>query len=275
MGIYYAYERVKKELSLKLSVPKMNIISIDNSSIDKEHICCAIGNDKINRARAETKKEWMKERLKEGLVFKRLDDRGKMFIEYLPIEKVWKPIIGENFMTINCLWVAGKFKGKGVAKELLNECIKDTKRLKKDGIAVVSSNIVKPFLTDKKFYEHNGFEVVDSAPPYFELLALKFNKNAKDPKFARNAKTGYCSNKKGFTFIFSNQCPFMEEYVNLLANICKKNKVQSKIIHLNRCEDAQQQGSPFGTLGIYYNGEFKAHELMPEKKFEKFLKEII
>jgi hypothetical protein len=67
----------------------------------------------------------------------------------------------------------------------------------------------------------------------------------------------------------------MEEYVNLLANICKKNKIQSKIIHLKNFKDTQQQGSPFGTLGIYYNGEFKAHELMPEKKFEKFLKGIL
>jgi hypothetical protein len=45
-----------------------------------------------------------------------------------------------------------------------------------DGIAVVSSTKIKPFLTDKKFYLKQGFEVVDSAPPYFELLVLKFNK---------------------------------------------------------------------------------------------------
>ncbi len=159
----------------------MKIISIDNSNIDQEHICCAIGNDKVNQERALTKKEWMKERFKDGLVFKRLDNRGKIFIEYMPIEKVWKPIVGKNFMAINCLWVSGKFKGKGISTQLLNECIKDAKKQKMDGIAVVSSNKVKPFLTDKKFYEHNGFKVVDSAPPYFELLVLKFNKNAKDP----------------------------------------------------------------------------------------------
>jgi GNAT superfamily N-acetyltransferase len=254
---------------------KINIISIDKSNIDKEHICCAIGNDKANQERAETKKKWLKERFEDGLVFKRLDDRGKIFIEYMPIEKVWKPIVGQNYMIINCLWVSGKFKGKGISTQLLNECIKDAREQNMDGIAVVSSNKVKPFLTDKKFYEHHGFEVIDSAQPYFELLVLKLNKNAKNPQFTKSAKTATCNNKKGFTFIYSNQCPFMEEYVELLSNICKKNKIQSKIIHLKNFKDAQKEGSPFGTLGMYYNGKFKTHELMPEKKFEKFLKELI
>lgn len=252
----------------------MKIISIDKNNIDKEHICCAIGNDKVNQSRALTKKDWMKKRFNDSLVFKRLDDRGKIFIEYMPIEKVWKPVIGKNLMIINCLWVSGKFKGKGISTKLLNECITDAKKQKMDGVAVVSSTKVKPFLTDKKFYEHNGFEVVDSATPYFELLVLKFNKNAKNPSFTKNVKKGMCSNKKGFTFIYSNQCPFMEEYVSLLSNICKNKKIPCQVIHLKNYKEAQAKGSPFGTLGIYYNGEFKIHELMPEKKFEKFIEEV-
>ncbi|MCD4670335.1 MAG: GNAT family N-acetyltransferase, partial [Actinomycetia bacterium] len=63
----------------------MKIINIDKNNIDQEHICCAIGNDKTNQSRAESKKDWMKERFNDGLVFKRLDDRGKIFIEYMPI----------------------------------------------------------------------------------------------------------------------------------------------------------------------------------------------
>ncbi len=253
----------------------MKIITIDKSNIDQEHICCAIGNDKDNQKRALTKKDWLKERFKEGLVFKRLDDRGKIFIEYMPIEKVWKPVVGKNYMFINCLWVAGKFKGKGISEKLLNECIQDAKNEKMDGIAVVSSVKKKPFLTDKKFYLHYGFEVVDSASPYFELLALKFNKNAKNPTFTENAKKGICKNKKGFTLIYSNQCPFIEEYVALLDNTFKSKKMPSQVIKIKSSKEAKEIGSPFGTLGIYYNGEFKTHELIPETKIEKFIKEVI
>ncbi len=150
----------------------------------------------------------------------------------------------------------------------------DAKSKKMDGIVVVSSTKVKPYLTDKKFYIKHNFEVVDSAPPYFELLALKFNRNANNPTFSDNAKKGMCSNKKGFTIIYSNQCPFMEEYVGLLSEILKNKKIPFEIKKLQNYKEAQQIGSPFGTLGIYYNGEFKTHELMPEKKFEKFIEEI-
>jgi len=253
----------------------MKIITIDKTNIEKEHICCAIGNDKVNQSRAETKKEWLKGRFDEGLVFKRLDQRGKVFIEYMPIENVWKPVVGKNYMFINCLWVSGQFKGQGWSKQLLDECINDAKSKKMDGIAVVSSNKVKPFLTDKKFYTKHGFELIDTAAPYFELLELKFNKNAESPKFTDLAKKGECDNKIGFTFYFSNQCPFMEEYVYLLSEVLKSRNIEYQIHKLEDSKNAQQQGSPFGTLGIYYNGKFLTHELMAEKKFNTFVDDLL
>lgn len=252
----------------------MKIISIDETNIEQEHICCAIGNDRQNQNRAQLKKEWMKQRFNDGLVFKRFDQRGKIFIEYMPIEKVWKPIHGKNYMVINCLWVSGRFKGKGLSTQLINECILDAKSVKMDGIAVVSSTKVKPFLTDKKFYLKHNFEIVDSAPPYFELLVYKLNKNAMNPTFSDNAKKGTCSNKTGLTFIYSNQCPFMEEWVAILSGISKNKKIPFEIKKLKNYKEAQQTGSPFGTLGIYYDGEFKTHALMPEKKFEEFIEEL-
>ncbi len=249
----------------------MKIITIDRNNIDQEHICCAIGNDKPNQNRAQTKKDWMKNEFDNGLVFKRFDQRGKLFIEYTPIENIWKPIKGKNYMAINCLWVSGQFKGKGLSTQLLDRCIEDAKLKEKDGIVVVSSDKVKPFLTDKKFYLKHGFEIADTAPPYFELLVLKFNEKAENPTFSDNAKSGTCINKNGFTFIYSNQCPFMEEYVAILSEVTKRNEIAFETIKLQNFKEAQEMGSPFGTLGIYFNGEFQTHELMSEKKFEKYI----
>ncbi len=208
----------------------MKIITIDKNNIETEHICCAIGNDKKNAERSKSKKLWMRNAFDDGLVFKRLDARGKVFIEYMPVEKVWKPITGHNFMTINCLWVSGQYKGKGLSTMLVDDCIRDAKSQKMDGVVVVSSSKVMPFLTDKKFFIKNGFSVSDTADPYFELLSLKFNNKAVIP---------------------------------------------SKIIKISNYQDAQKFGSPFGTLGIYYNGKFKTHELMPEKKFVKFIENLL
>ena len=39
-------------------------------------------------------------------------------------------------------------------------------------------------------------------------------------------------------------------------------------------KEAQQISSPFGTMGIYYNGKLITHELMPEKKFDSFVDAI-
>lgn len=253
----------------------MELLSINENNLQEEHICCAIGADKANQSRAQSKKDWMKARFKDGLVFKRFDERGKMFVEYMPIEKVWKPIIGKNYIAINCLWVSGKFQGQGLAKQLLDECINDTKKQNKDGIVIVTSTKKKGFLTDKKFFTKFGFQTIDTAPPYFELLLYKLNDSAKEPYFSNNAKKGICPNQNGFTFIYSNQCPFMDEYVNFMGNIVEKRNIPREIIKLKNYKEAQKIGSPFGTLGIYYNGEFKNHELMAEKKFEKFLDSLV
>lgn len=96
----------------------MNYIRITKENIDKEHICCAMsGKQSI------TKKEWLKQRFDEGLVFYRSEERGKCFIEYIPAENAWVPIIAEGYLYINCLWIAGSMKGHGYSNDLLNECI--------------------------------------------------------------------------------------------------------------------------------------------------------
>lgn len=103
-------------------VPKMNYIHITEENIDKEHICCAMSG-KQNLA----KKEWLKQRFSEGLVFYRSEERGKCFIEYIPAENAWVPIDADGWIHINCLWVAGSLKGHGHSSNLLNECIRDAK----------------------------------------------------------------------------------------------------------------------------------------------------
>lgn len=65
----------------------------------------------------------MKSNFDKGLVFKRLDERGKVFIEYIPAENAWCPITADNYMYINCFWVSGKFKGQGYSNLLLQNAL--------------------------------------------------------------------------------------------------------------------------------------------------------
>lgn len=63
-------------------------INLTLENIDNEHICCAIG-DKKHQVGVDMKKAWIKNKLKDGHVFRKLNDRGKIFIEYEPIETAW------------------------------------------------------------------------------------------------------------------------------------------------------------------------------------------
>ncbi|MFA5659105.1 MAG: GNAT family N-acetyltransferase, partial [Oscillospiraceae bacterium] len=61
----------------------MAFITLNKDNIDSEHICCAI-SDKKGESCVSSKKAWLKKRLDDGLVFTKLDERGKVFIEYIP-----------------------------------------------------------------------------------------------------------------------------------------------------------------------------------------------
>ncbi len=100
----------------------MCYIEITKDNIDDNHICCALGAKQYNSAVNE-KKRWLKARMDEGLVFYRLNERAKVFIEYIPADHAWVPIKAPNFMYINCLWVSGRYKNNGHAKRLLDKCI--------------------------------------------------------------------------------------------------------------------------------------------------------
>ena len=74
-------------------------ITLDN--IDQEHICCAI-SDKKHFEGVFNKKEWLKKRITEGHVFRKLNVQRKVFVEYAPLEKAWVPIEGNGFLYIYC-----------------------------------------------------------------------------------------------------------------------------------------------------------------------------
>lgn len=40
----------------------------------------------------------------DGLVFLKTPNEGKCFIEYIPAENAWVPIIAENYMYIDCFF---------------------------------------------------------------------------------------------------------------------------------------------------------------------------
>ena len=127
----------------------MEYIKVTSDNIEKEHICCAISNN--NDIQVSSKKAWLSERVEDGLVFLKSTERGKCFIEYIPAENAWNPISADGYMYIDCLWVAGSFKGHGYSSDLLNACIEDSKNKGKMGLCILAAAKKQPFLADPKF----------------------------------------------------------------------------------------------------------------------------
>ena len=243
-------------------------INLDLNNIDEEHICCAIGDPK-HQDGVNKKKEWIKSKLKDGHVFRKLNARGKIFIEYEPVETSWVPIEGDNYEYIYCLWVAGSFKGKGIGKELLMYAIEDAKEKGKSGICTLVSKKKKPFIGDKGFFLHYGFKVVDTIDDY-ELLALSFDD--KDvPKFTDSARKMEIDNKD-FTIYYSNECPYVEYEVKELSDYAKNKGIKLNFIKIDSLDKAKNVPCVFNNWANFYNGKFISNTILNANALEKLIK---
>lgn len=257
----------------------MEFIKVIEENLEREHICCAISNNKDCQVMA--KKNWMKEQLKDGLVFLKGNVRGKCFIEYMPAENAWMPIEADGYMYINCFWIAGQFKGKGYANQLLEECIRDSREKGKKGLCIRASAKKKPFLSEGAYLKYKGFQVADTAEPFFELLYLPFeDENIQDdhtengqekgniPRFKDCVKNPQIE-ERGYVLYYTHQCPFTAKYVPLLEQAAKEHNIPFKSILINSKEAAQNMPVAATTYALFYDGEFMTNEILSEKKFLK------
>ena len=243
-------------------------INLTLENIDEEHICCAIGDPKHQNG-VDKKKEWIKSKLKDGHVFRKLNARGKIFIEYEPIETAWVPVNGKNYEYIYCLWVAGSFKGKGIGKELLEYCINDSKEKGMSGICTLVSKKKKPFIGEKKFFEHYGFKVVDTINDY-ELLALQFD-DYETPKFSDSARLNKID-EQDFTIYYSNECPYVEYEVEELTEHAKDIGMKINFVKIDSLEKAKNAPCIFNNWANFYKGEFISNTILNGNSFDKLVK---
>lgn len=248
----------------------MDIVTVTTENLEREHICCAISNNKD--CQVQSKKAWLAERFAEGLVFKKGDVRGKCFIEYIPAEHAWAPIDAPGFMYIDCLWVSGQYKGQGNSNLLLEECIRDSREKGKKGLVILSSRKKMPFLSDPKYLQYKGFLVADMAEPYYMLYYLPFADGVIMPKFKDQVKKPHIT-EQGFVLYYTHQCPFTAKYVPLIEEMARERNIPFRSVLIGSKEKAQNGPAPVTTYSLFYNGELLGHEILSDKKFLKILEE--
>jgi GNAT superfamily N-acetyltransferase len=254
-----------------------NFITLTKENIAKEHICCAFSDKKCAES-YELKKDWLKKEFDNGYVFRRLDERAKVFIEYGPAEKGWAPIEAPNHLLINCFWVSGQYKGKGYAKALLQSAIDDAKAQGKDGLVTIVGTTKFHFMSDTKWFLRQGFETCETLPYGFSLLVKKLNPQAENPKFRESVKSGECEYKEGIAVYYSNRCPFTEYHINNSLQETARNKnLPLHIVKLATMEQAQSSPTPATIFSLFYDGKFVTTDLSAcmDERFDKVVKKII
>ena len=159
-------------------------INLTTDNIENEVLCCIVRNPKKNDA-VELKRSWLKDRINEGYIYRKLNTKSTVFIEYAPLEIAWTPIEGKNYYYIHCMWVDSEHKGRGYGKKLMEYVINSAKENNKSGICMLGSIKQKNWLSNQEFAKKYGFKVVDETKTGYQLLALSFDNTF--PKFSEKS----------------------------------------------------------------------------------------
>lgn len=245
-----------------------DFVNLTAENIAKEHLSCIIRSKKPHPG-VEAKRKWLAERLSEGHVFRKLNVKDTVFIEYAPLETAWVPVIGDNYYYLYCLWVAGSHKGKGHGKTLMEYCLADAKEKGKAGICMLGAKKQKSWLSDQSFAKKFGFEVVDTTANGYELLA--YSLDGTTPKFAPNVK-----NKKIdstiLTIYYDMQCPYICKNLELVEKYCAINDVPVALIQIDTLKKAKELPFVFNNWAVVYKGDFETVNLLNIEYLKRILK---
>jgi hypothetical protein len=259
-------------LSTRSSLVDAKIIDLTPNNIADYGVCGY--KDVKKQVELRRKIDWFKTYYPKGLRIKVvLADKGgyQGMLEYIPGKYAHRPVEADGYMFIHCVFVGFKneFKHKGYATALIDECINETKDAGMKGVAVVTRK--GSFMAKKDIFLKKGFKQVDKAEPDFELLVLKFDEQADNPKFKNFDLTPY---KDGLTIIRSPQCPYSVKNVEAIMKTAEKLNLKPCLIDLTDAESAQQSPCAFGTFCIIYNGKILSHHPISNTRFENIMKTI-
>ena len=250
----------------------VEIIDTNLDNILEYGVC---GYKNIKHEGLRRKIEWLKARFSEGMKIKTLysdKDGTQGMIEYIPGEYCWRPVEASGYMFIHCIFVGFRraYKGRGYGSLLVDECSKDARKQNMLGVAVVTRK--GTWMAGKELFVRKGFEVVDTAPPDFELLLREFDEKAPTPKFKGDWEKRLSQYSQGLTIFQSDQCPPLAQWVKEISETADKvYGIKPRIIELKSCQDAQNSPCAFGSFCIVYNGKVVAEAPISSKRFTNIM----
>ena len=245
-----------------------DFVNLTIENLSDEHLCCIIRSKKPHPG-VDTKRQWLADRLNEGHVFRKLNAKATVFIEYAPLETAWVPITGDNYYYLYCLWVSGSPRGNGYGSSLMEYCITDAKEKGKSGICMLGAKKQKSWLSDQSFARKFGFEVVDTTGNGYELLALSFDGTT--PKFAPNAQKLKIENEE-LTIYYDMQCPYIYQYIEIIKQYCETNGIPVSFNQVDTLEKAKALPCVFNNWAVFYKGRLETINLLDLAYLKRILK---
>jgi GNAT superfamily N-acetyltransferase len=223
------------------------------------------------------KLEWLGQRFEEGLRIKvlRSEADGVVgWIEYLPGEFAWRGVRAPGYMVIHCLFIMKKaYKGKGYGRQLIEACEEDARAKKMHGVAVVASK--GTWMAKKAIFLRNGYELIEEAPPHFQLLAKRFTSDAPLPGFTGNRAEKLARHTRGLTIIYCHQCPYVSKALDEIPPVAREEfGVKPRVVALPDCRSAQDSPNPYGVFSIIWNGELVADHPISKTRFRNIMKRV-
>jgi ribosomal protein S18 acetylase RimI-like enzyme len=248
---------------------EVKIVTVDATNVEEEGFFCYKSKPKSEGYRR--KLDWLRARFAEGLRIRILYQgrRSVGFIETMPGEAAWRAVRAPGYTVIHCLWVVGQGKGRGYGTRLLNACVEEARAAGRHGIAVVTSSGV--WLAKSKLFLRNGFQVVDRAPPSFELLVSRFDETP-PPAFPTDWAERQRSYGPGLTVVYSDQCPYTPDAVRLALEAASRRSIPARALQLTSGREVQERSpSAYGVFGIVYEGRLLSYHYIGDKEFAKLL----
>lgn len=248
---------------------QVEIVSVDADNVGEQGFFCY--KSKSKSVGYGQKLGWLRRRFAEGIRIKILYEgkRSVGFIEYLPGEFAWRAVHARGYLLVHCIWVVGRAKNQGYGRRLLDECLQDTQQTGAHGVAAVTSSRV--WLADKKLFLKAGFEVVDQAPPSFELLVQRFD-DAPPPAFPTDWPERLARYGPGLTVIRSDQCPYIEDATREVVELAREHGIEARVVRLSSGQEVQASApTAYGVFQIVYDGELVSYHYLGRKEKERLV----
>ena len=249
----------------------MREYEIVDTSAENIGACSLCGNKDANNLGHRRKCDWLKQRYAEGLRYKVLRSRefGDIgMIEYAPGSHAWRPVAAEGYLVIHCLMVNAKHKGKGLGARLLDSCLRDARKSKCRGVAVVTSS--DSLMAGSGLFIKAGFVSVESKPPY-ELLVKKFKATAPDPRFIVNRERALKRHTKGLTILAADQCPMVSKWVEDISQAARALGLKPKVVRIRSAKASRELPTPYGVFSIINDGRLIVERPVSATRFTNIM----